>query len=36
MKKIENPEEKRRRAIGMIFAFVIVYLFVKSKELKTT
>tara|TARA_R110002074_G_scaffold371011_2_gene546035 strand:+ start:6422 stop:6532 length:111 start_codon:yes stop_codon:yes gene_type:complete len=34
MRKVESPEEKRRKAIGMIIAFGIVYLFVQSKKIK--
>ena len=36
MRKVDNPEEARRKAIGFIIALGIVYLFVQGKKLKTT
>lgn len=36
MRKVKNPEEERRKAIGFIIAFGIVYLFVQAKKIKIT
>jgi len=34
MRKVESPEEKRRKAIGIIIALGIVYLFIQAKKIK--